>query len=35
MFSFLKKTPASTESKSWLTRLTGSLDYDFQAVAIA
>jgi len=25
MFSFLKKTPASTESKSWLTRLTGSL----------
>jgi fused signal recognition particle receptor len=25
MFSFLKKTPASAESTSWLTRLTGSL----------
>ena len=25
MFSFLKKTPASTASKSWLTRLTGGL----------
>ena len=25
MFSFLKKTTTSAESKSWLTRLTGSL----------
>lgn len=25
MFSFLKKTPATAESKSWLTRLTGGL----------
>ncbi len=25
MFSFLKKTPASAESKNWLNRLTGSL----------